>query len=494
MDDIRLRRVGLISYSSMLITTVTGLLFTVIITRRLTPEELGIWRYIGTLISYFTIPAGIISYWSTRLTAADKPVMASSLFLATAFATPLTITFITFSPSFSSTVSSAVLVFFIASLEIPFIYLYTILDSIALAKKPQTIYYAQLIQEFVKLPVAIILVLFLRTGLTGAIMAAAISFAARVVSNFILLRSLQKGGVNINFIRSILGASWLPLYTSFSTQVLALDTFVVVLTMGSAELLGYASAVFLLGSLVTLSGNLAAGLYPRMLQKPSGRDIENSLSLVLMLAIPSAIGIVVFSQQLLNILRPDYVAVYPVVTVGVIHSIIFIIGNMADAIITGQERSDIIEGMSFRTLIRSKLLLPPTINYLQALIYIPLLSAALSIIKTADTLTMLTIWFTINLIIYSAAVAYKLKISHDLVRFKWPTRSIFNYLISSIPIVAMGVYMYPEDLPKEVLPALLRISPIIALSAATYFILVFVLDREFRGLVKAIISEIKGYS
>ena len=52
MSGIRVAYSGLISMLIGLISVVTGLVFTLIVTRTLTPEEYGSWGLIGSLIMY----------------------------------------------------------------------------------------------------------------------------------------------------------------------------------------------------------------------------------------------------------------------------------------------------------------------------------------------------------------------------------------------------------------------------------------------------------
>jgi len=55
LSNIRVTYSGLIAFVIGLLSVGTGLVFTLIITRRLAPEEFGTWALIGTMISYFLI-------------------------------------------------------------------------------------------------------------------------------------------------------------------------------------------------------------------------------------------------------------------------------------------------------------------------------------------------------------------------------------------------------------------------------------------------------
>ena len=71
MSEIRVTYSGLIGLLIGLSTVVSGLIFILIITRSLTPNELGTWGLIGGLLTYVIILEPIISYWTTREIARD---------------------------------------------------------------------------------------------------------------------------------------------------------------------------------------------------------------------------------------------------------------------------------------------------------------------------------------------------------------------------------------------------------------------------------------
>lgn len=487
MDRIRLRFTGLTAYAATLITTFTGLVFTVVITRRLTAEELGTWRYIGTLVSYFTIPVGLFGFWATRLTAAGEKVLKTLTAMAITLSTFATAGFILLADIFSAPTGFTAAIFIAAALEIPSIYLYTSLESVAHAKKPHINYYAQLVQEFLKIPFAVVLVVVLRLGLLGAVAAAVAGFAARALTMTYLLREFDWGAVSRRIAVRMLSALWLPVYQAGAGALIALDTVIVVLLSGP-EPAGYAAAVFLLGSLVSMSGTLAAGLYPKMLQESLGRDVENSISLVFLMAVPTAAGVVILGAPLLNVLRPEYSAAATVLPVVVVHAVLFMFASMMDSVIAGGERVDYSENVSFQELVKSRLFLLPTLSYLQAFLYLPMLFAAISIISPTDPTQVLAVWLTVNLATYIPFVIYKTKIARRSVPFKIPTAALATYTAAASVMTVATFLTKPEKLPVEVVPAITQLLPAIVVSMATYFSVLAAINREFRALVKAVVE------
>ena len=74
MSNIRVTYSGLIAFVVGLSSVLTGLIFTLIVTRRFSPEEFGLWGLIGSIVAYFLISEVTISFWATRHTARGEKV------------------------------------------------------------------------------------------------------------------------------------------------------------------------------------------------------------------------------------------------------------------------------------------------------------------------------------------------------------------------------------------------------------------------------------
>ncbi len=490
MDEIRLRYTGLTAYTASLTMMLTGLLFTLLITRRLTPEELGVWRYIGTLISYFIIPANLLSFWVTRLTAQGRGVLSTSIAVSAPIIAAAMVLFVYLSETFAKTVGFIVDVFLIASLEIPSIYLYMLIESATYAVRPHLNYYSQLMQEAVKLPLGLLMVVVFRLGLQGALWAAVAGFTARSLVMLYLSKNVQWGRLDKDTALRILRLTWLPLYASIPNQLIATEYIIVLLLTSSAEPLGYATALYLIGSMVTMSGSLASGLYPKMLQKPNARDVEAVMKLVLMFATPTAVGAFLLSSHILNILRPDYVEASPLLPIVLVGSIISVLTTVVDFVIVGEERSDFADSISSKKILRSRLFLQPSLNYLYAAIYLPSLTIALYVLKPAGPVAPLTTWFTANLATSIIIFVIKLKLAREKVPFTAPLRSIAAYITASTTMSLAVLLTRPSTLPPEIASALPQLLHPVVIGAATYLATLYVIDKETRELYKAVLRTL----
>jgi len=327
------------------------------------------------------------------MTAQGKRVLATSLSISSLSALATTTFFIALAEDLSKQVNTPYIVFVIAAIEIPLISAYTVLEAALTAHRPERVYYAMIIQEFVKLPIAVVVVLLLKLGLLGAILAAIAGYVARVFTSFLFVREIGLGRLEWRTASRILSRAWLPLYSGLQNYIAELQFIVVVLIVGTAEVLGYASAVLLIGSIVAVSGNLSAGLYPKLLQSQSPGAVETSLKMVLLMAIPTSVGAFVLSEHILNILRPEYKAVAPILLIALPGALVYLVNNIIDVAMTGQERADFDDSADFKKLVRSRLFLTPTINIIQSVVYITILIPVLFYFSRFEVTHIVAAWF-----------------------------------------------------------------------------------------------------
>ena len=81
MSKVKLRLSGGLAFAANLVGYFTGFIFTVLITRRLSAEEFGIWALISSLIVYSLIPYNLVGSWIARDAARGKKVLDTALAL-----------------------------------------------------------------------------------------------------------------------------------------------------------------------------------------------------------------------------------------------------------------------------------------------------------------------------------------------------------------------------------------------------------------------------
>ena len=174
---------GLISLIGGIVSVFTGTLFTLIITRTVSPEEYGTWGLILGLITYVSLISPIVSYWSTRDTARNvqsgKTAILSSMLLSIGAVSIYIL--ISYLMGNYTSVEKNVLLF--AAILIPITFLNGILAAINLGWKPHAISYGTLAYGISSIPLALFLIYYLDFGVAGIIISV---FLANIASILIL--------------------------------------------------------------------------------------------------------------------------------------------------------------------------------------------------------------------------------------------------------------------------------------------------------------------
>ncbi|MEX2060021.1 MAG: hypothetical protein WD966_03025, partial [Nitrosopumilaceae archaeon] len=253
MSGIRVTYTGLISFTVGIISVFTGLIFTLIVTRRLTPDEFGTWGLIGSLLVYALIIQSGIGYWTTReiargLKSGKTAVISSGLFSTVGLVIYITMAYFV---SLKSDASQEVL--FFASILIPLQFMQTILTAINLGWKPQAVSYSLLVFESAKIPAAIIFVYFLDMGIVGAIITTSVAH----IMSITILTYYTKGKLKVSFEKSFLykwvKLSWLPIYGNIQNMILYLDVITFTVITGSVVGLAFYSSSIAVASIVNYS-------------------------------------------------------------------------------------------------------------------------------------------------------------------------------------------------------------------------------------------------
>ncbi len=161
-NEIRLRYSGFIVFTAQLLGVITGLIFTLLLTRSMTVQQFGIWTNIFDYIPYFILISGVLPFWATRFTARDKAGTAKTGILSQmsiALASMLIYFPAIFLISNAIGTTAYLPIYFIAGLYILTYYLVTIFEAVLQAVKPHTTGYGFIIQEIVKVAVALIFIL-----------------------------------------------------------------------------------------------------------------------------------------------------------------------------------------------------------------------------------------------------------------------------------------------------------------------------------------------
>jgi hypothetical protein len=473
---------------------VMGLLFTVMVTRRLSVEEFGVWQYISALLGYFILPSGIVSFWLTRDIARGGKVARVGILTNLLFSFGAAGLFAAASYPLSSGIGANIIFFLLCGLQLPEIYILNTLESIANATRPEIFGFGAMIYEASKVLVALALVVTLRTGLTGSIISVIMAYLAQILMmGFVLRRSID-GTLNRGAVKRWLSLFWIPIFNSTANQLLYFDTIILVALTRSTLPVAMLKAAQVFGAAIVMSGVLAAPLYPKLLAGGTASDIDTSLKMVLMFAIPSTIGVLILSEPLLSILRVEYVQAWPTLIVIALVSLVNSIMGAMDAVLTGTERVDTTNSISFKRFMRSRLSLLPSLTFIQDIVYLSLL--------TPITYFLTTLGAGFNMIALSTALIslmsttpifyYKYRLAKRIVLFKFPLKAIFRYTLASLAMVIVLALLYRfMAISENISTVLFTLLPTIGVAAVVYFITLLLIDDEVRRLLRLSLDHLR---
>jgi O-antigen/teichoic acid export membrane protein len=480
-NEVRLKYSGIILFLSRLLSVGTGLFFSLMVTRSTTEQEFGIYGNLGDTLSYFTLPALIIPFWTTRFTArnhagAPKTGLTANLLLSTIFAAIYMLLLPTITSAFQIG-EAYIILYIIMVIQILESYNLYAFESILHAKQPQKIGYGFLVFEVF---IGYILITQFNLSLLGAIISVIIAHTLRLTYYLKLTAHEIQGKFRWSYLKEWVKASPINLY-SIAGQKLAAFALILLFIYAGEVARAYYGAALTVGAIISYSSILAFALYPKLLSKTDPQDITTSLKMVLMFAIPMTVGAVILSDSYLTILKVTYRLARPVLIISAMSVLCTSISSVFGTVVSGTEKIDEKAKIPFRKLIKTRLFLTYTLPYIKAAIILPLTYYILtSITETAleaATLLAVIIFVTdVPMLFATYAIARK------CIDFNMPWKSIAKYVATSA-VMAAVLLVIPH--PTRILYTL----AVTLMGGAIYILILLLTDREVRSLSKSIIQE-----
>jgi len=265
-------------------------------------------------------------------------------------------------------------------------------------------------------------------------------------------------------------------------RILAL-TAILLIIYGGAVARAYMGIAVALASFIGYSNVLVTALYPKLLAGGGEKDIETSFKLILMFSVPATIGLVVLADPMLTLFNPVYAVAVPVLLATVAYVFIGSFSAVLDSVIVGTETVDTRE-FTIKDLVKSKIFLLSSLKtYFQAVLYLPSLYIALTMIAK-NPLEAAFYNAVIYLVVGALTVAIEYKVAKSSVKFHFPIESFTKYLFASM---VMAVVISQISITSAKLSC---VVPIVLLAIVLYFSVLSLIDKETRALLRAIIQQI----
>jgi hypothetical protein len=461
-----------------------------------TSPEYAIWGNINTVIPYFTLLAGIVPFWVMRCVArgkegATKTGLAVNLLFSLITTAAYFIIIPLVLPSLLSGAgvsnpAAYVPFYLIVSVQIIEVYLIGLFEPCLQASTPQSVGYGLILQQLFRVIIGYVIIIQLGQPLLGAVVSTIIALSVQVVYYFKLLSGELKQRIQWGYVKEWLKGSVLIIY-SVVGSLIAGFVFIMLFYYGGVNGMEIYYAALQIANVITYAGSISFALYPKLLAEKRGEDVTASMKTVLMFALPMTIGVISLSSAYIVLLRPG-MAMYPgaewVLVVLALDALVTVVSGIYGSVLTGVETVDH-ERLSFKSMIRSKLFMFYSLSYVHSAITIPVTYYVLTTYALQQPLMAAFSVCVINSIVRFAMFLILVVMIREMFKIAMPWRSIAKYSLAS---AVMGTVLF-------LLPYTNRISTTLAWTAVggiVYLAVLMAIDKESRGLPKAIMQEIRG--
>lgn len=490
-NEIRVQYSGFMIFAARMLSVATGLAFTLMLTRSTTRDQLGIWGDVNDILAYFTFLASALPFWAMRFAARDKEGSIKTGVIAnltiSMIATMIYLPTIPMIMSLLHVSGTYMIIYLIASMQIVEIYLITMLEACLRAKKPQTIGYGLLVEEFSKILVAYILIIRLQQPLLGALLSLTIAFTVQIFYYFKLLYVELRQPIRWNYVKEWLKGSTINVYNLVGDRIAAL-VFIMLFAYPviGKDARGIYVAAWTIASIITYSSYLSFALYPKLLAKNNIQDIITSIKTVLMFAIPMAAGAIALSDSYLTMLNSIYGQAAMVLIILAINALVQTISQFFSSVLYGFERIDEKAKIPLKKLVKSPLFKAFSLSYVQSAITLPTTFYLLTNFANGQPVSAAIYVVIIDTIARSVTFLALYIIVRKMVKINIPWMNIAKYSAAS---AIMGLFLFSIIIPHPT-----RISIVLGmtiLGAVIYFTLLSAIDKETRDLIRSIWQEIK---
>ena len=498
MSRIRLKYSGLVVFSSKIFSLLTGLLFVLMATRKLSVEDYGLWSALGAFTSYFVLPTALFTYWAGRDMSRGFPVIKSGSYLAAATSICCLAAFLLLLPLTALSFKSAVPLLLLFALQIPLLHAVRWLEAISYSVKPQALGYGAAAFEVVKVSSCAVLVLAFKQGLEGVVASVAIAQLAQALTLRLTLSSDIRGlwgNFNANTVKKWLSKAYIPLYGQLSSIPYQLTLIVPALWLGSTYPVALMTVPREVSSVISYTSFLSLALAPKLLSGAgSGRDVEESIKLVLMASIPATVGASILAKPLLHLLRPEYVVATPILVVLSLSELLRVMSWVWGSAIMGVEKVELNEKAKLKDYLKSKHFFMPTLGLassIASLAILCLLILAAKYLRLSHEQLVFAYFLSTLLALSFPLQAYLWILARRSIAFRFPVKSVCKYLVASAVMALSVAATYPSAALgcHSALEAAIAILPTIAVGLLSYVLTLMVIDAETRRLVLLVVKK-----
>jgi hypothetical protein len=478
-------------FIAKMLSVVTGIAFTLMITRTVTEPQYGMLGNINDLLAYFAVPAIIFPFWTLRFVARKKEGAAKTGIVANLILSLVAVTIyfllIPLIVPILGVEEIYLTLYLVASMQLVEAYFIYMLEACLRPTMPETIGYGIVIEEACKVLCGYILIIALHQGLMGILLSITAGVGVHVVYYSKLLLPELKQSIKWSYVKEWLKGSALNLYSYAGDKIAAFTSIMLVIYAGLAAR-GQYQAAMTIANIIIYSSFLSFPLYPILLGKNSGKDSEHvlivSLKTVLMFALPMMVGAMVLSDSYLIGLNEIYAGATLVLMVLAVNAFVQVVSQFFSSVLFGLEKADEQAEVPLRKLVKSPLFKAFSLSYVQALITLPITVYALAMFAQNQPVTAAVYVSIIDTVARLVALLILYAIVRKIVKLSIPWENISKYVFASA-VMAIVLFLVPH--PTRLFYTL----AVTAVGAIVYFAVLMAIDKEARALFDSVLQEIR---
>ncbi len=488
-DKIRVQYSGFIIFASQILSIVTGLIFTILLTRNMTEQQYGIWGNIYDVTGYFTIFVGLFPFWATRFAArkregAIKTAISANATMAIFFAIAY-LSIVSFVTSAFNISSTYLIVYAVATLQIVNTYMITILESCLRSVKPQAIGYGLLLQEVIKVALALVLIVGFNQLFLGAMLSLIISAFVQSLFYLRLLSDYLHERVKWSYLKEWLKGSTAIAFGAIGNSIGAF-VFILLFLYGGQAARGQYQAAAVIANIILYASSLAFALYPKMLSNDCSENTTSfSFRTVLMFALPMAAIAIAMSRSFLTVLNAAYGDAYPILMLLAVDMLIILVSSFYSQYLLGIERVDEEGKIPLRKLVKSKIFTVFALPYIQAAITLPAAYYILTQLTGRGSVELVSYVIVINILVHLGTFTGLYAAMRRSAKLSVAWRNVAKYILAS-GVAGAVLYLLPS--PTTLVMTFAKV----AVGAAVYLGLLLGTDADTRALVTSIWREVRS--
>jgi len=485
----------LLGIVSSLLALMSGLVYNLIITRKLPIEGLGLLLLLNASLAFSMIPTGILNFIVPRLTARDGALnLKSMLFVATIFyAITAITTLIYLSMTWEDMGGYAYLVLTVAIVTEAVYYLQSVTSSILMVKDRGGFMVSSVLQSLTKLGV-IPLIMALGWSI-GAVLWSTVIMS--LVPTIYMLRVSARfhAPIRRRYMREVVASSWVPLMGYALNGFRSLDAVIIGL-FSALNQMGIFYVLLILGKLFIFSSTLVGVTYGELLERSRTNIIYRDLLVILILSTTVALSISFFEPIYMNLLRPSsHLDIQQIVILWMIANVLGNVNQYLSNAVQGLDRVDMSSEVGFRTYWGS------------AIFYMHLSELVFTVVYLGSSIPLIIIYeeagesyyavqgiVTASLLSHAVSLIFRIYRS-DISRYVRPKDLLTDYiapLSAALPLIYLVSTRLPMNITPSFMQSLTQVIIATAITSTIFIGLATALSRNVRELAKATINATRG--